>query len=159
MKKLTNGLLKLGDKVKEQMVENLRANGSYVTGDLANSIGYEVRIKGFQLQLVRTMLKYGEYVDQGIGRGPGKQPPVQDIIDWIKLKKIPVPSGMKVENFAFAIAKKIGERGTDPRPKPFIAVSLNQVLKETGKEIMQENAVKEAEVMVNDSLESVKFEG
>jgi hypothetical protein len=49
------------------------------------------------------MLKYGEYVDDGAERGRGKRPPVQDIVQWIKQKRISVPKQFKnVEQFAFA---------------------------------------------------------
>ena len=115
---ITEALLRVGDELKSTMIQKLKDNGSYDTGALGNSISYDVRTQEFSYQLVRTMLKYGNYVDQGIGRGPGKQPPFQDIMDWLNRKKIPTPTGMKQEAFAFLIARKIGERGTDPKPRP-----------------------------------------
>ena len=50
------------------------------------------------------------------GRRPGKQPPLNTIIDWINKSRISVPSGMKVKQFAFLIARSIGRRGVKPRP-------------------------------------------
>ena len=115
------------------MIAELKANGSYVTGDLANSIQYEVQIDQDGIGLARTMLKYGEYVDQGIGRGPGKMPPSQDIINWLTIKRIPIPQGLTTEQFAYLIARKVGKMGTHPKPRPFVAPSINAVLKGKGK--------------------------
>ena len=45
------------------------------------------------------------------GRGPGKQPPLDEIEKWVSQKGI-VGSGGSVRGTAFMIAKSIGERGT-----------------------------------------------
>jgi hypothetical protein len=75
------------------------------------------------------MLKYGEYVDDGAERGRGKQPPVQDIVRWVKQKRINVPNQFKsVEQFAWAIAYNIGKQGQRfKRARPFIEPALNSV--------------------------------
>ena len=154
---LEEALLRVGNEIKKTMQDELRSNGSYVTGDLGNSITYEVRQQKYEYQLVRTMLKYGDYVDQGIGRGPGKQPPVREIIEWIRLKRIPVPTNLTVESFAFAIAKNIGKRGTNPRPRPFIVPSINKVLQTVGKEIMTEASIDTIQVQIDGKLQDVKI--
>ena len=94
---IEEALLRLGDELKATMTETLKKNKSYISGDLAKSIEYDVRQQNFEYQLVRTMLTYGVFVDQGDGRHPGTPPPVQPLIDWIRFKKIPVPTGMSVE--------------------------------------------------------------
>jgi hypothetical protein len=75
------------------------------------------------------MLKYGEYVDDGAERGKGRRPPVQDIVQWIKQKRISVPNQFKnVEQFAFAISFNIGKSGQRfKRARPFIQPALNVV--------------------------------
>lgn len=150
-------LLRVGDELKKTMTQELKNNGSYYTGDLANSIKYKVIQNDFTYDLVRTMLKYGDYVDQGTGRRPGKQPPVKPLIDWIKFKRIPVPTGMTVESFAFAIARKIGKQGTDPRPRPFIGPSIQTVLTGVGKRILTEAGIDEVVTNINGKLQDVKF--
>jgi len=154
---IEEALLRLGDELKATMTQELKNNGSYYTGTLANSIEYQVREQDFTYQLVRTMLKYGDYVDQGIGRGPGKQPPVQPLIEWIKFKRIPTPTGMSVESFAFLIARKIGKQGTDPRPRPFIAPSIDSVLKTTGKELLTKAGIDQIVANINGKLQDVKL--
>lgn len=154
---LEEALLRVGDELKATMTEELKRNGSYYTGALANSIQYEVRESNFTFQLVRTMLTYGNYVDQGIGRRPGKRPPVQPLIDWIKFKRIPVPTGMSVEGFAFLIARKIGKEGTNPRPRPFIGPSINTVLNGIGKKLLTEAGIDQIVANINGKLQDVKL--
>lgn len=154
---LEEALLRVGEELKQAMTDQLKSNGSYNTGNLANSIQYSVEQRDFEYALIRKMLKYGDYVDQGIGRGPGKMPPVMDIIEWIKFKRIPVPSTMTIEAFAFVIARKIGERGTNPRPRPFITPSINKVLQTTGKELLTKAGVDTVQANINGTLQDVKI--
>ena len=152
---IQEALVKVGEELKSTMIQTLKDNNSYNSGQLANSIMYDVRTREFNYELVRTMLKYGDYVDQGIGRGPGKRPPVKPLMEWIQRKSIPVPTGMTVKQFAFAIAQKIHDRGTDPRPRPFITPSIQQVMNTTGKELLQEAGVDTVVANINGTLEDI----
>jgi hypothetical protein len=108
----------------------LTQNGSNVTGRLAASIKVQpARVTETSIVIPVTMLKYGEYVDDGAERGRGKRPPVQDIVQWIKQKRISVPKQFKnVEQFAFAISFNIGRSGQRfKRARPFIQPALNTV--------------------------------
>ena len=154
---IEEALLRIGSEIKATMTEELKNNGSYYTGALSNSIQYEVREQDYTYQLVRTMLKYGDYVDQGIGRRPGKMPPVKPLIDWIRFKSIPVPTGMSVEAFAFLIARKIGKQGTNPRPRPFITPSINTVLEGVGKKLLTQAGIDEVVANINGKLQDVKL--
>ena len=154
---LEEALLRVGEELKQAMTAELKSNGSYNTGNLANSIQYKVVQNQYEYDLVRTMLKYGDYVDQGIGRGSGKMPPVREIIEWIKLKRIPVPTSLTIESFAFAIAKNISKRGTDPRPRPFITPSITRVLQTTGKDILTKAGVDTVQANINGTLQDVKI--
>jgi hypothetical protein len=46
------------------------------------------------------------------GRGPGKQPPIADIIEWMRAKPIRARRGSTRIRSAYLIARAIGERGT-----------------------------------------------
>lgn len=153
---LEQALKKVGEELTLAMQQELKSNGSDNTGNLANSIDYTVRRSGLEYELVRRMLAYGNYVDQGIGRGPGKQPPVRDIMDWIQLKRIPVPTGLSIQSFAFAIARKIGKKGTNPRPRPFINPSISKVMRDTGNKLITQGATDEIVTAVNEQLQSIK---
>jgi hypothetical protein len=124
-------LNRIGKALVEQMRDNLSANGSDLTGKLSNSIGYEVTKDtsgNYTLQIL--MEKYGEYVDSGAERGPGKMPPVRAIQNWIVLRRIKVPTGLSLESFAWAIATNIGKKGQRfKKPKPFIEPAFETVYK------------------------------
>jgi hypothetical protein len=124
-------LSKIGEALVEQMRANLAANGSDLTGKLSKSIGYEVnQDKEGQYTLQILMEKYGEYVDSGAERGPGRMPPVRAIQNWIVLRKIKVPTGLSLESFAWAIATNIGKKGQRfKKPKPFIEPAFETVYK------------------------------
>ena len=65
--KLTEGLLRMGDLIKQNMVVTLNKQLSdKATGALARSIQYEVVQNDSSFGLQRSMLTYGNYVDSGV---------------------------------------------------------------------------------------------
>jgi len=132
------GLEKAGQRIVDRMVDTLFENRSVISGNLARSLGYEVEENskgGYSLFITddsgqgRGGYNYGLSVDQGLERKPGKQPPVQPIIEWLKLRSISIPSGFTTQSFAFVIARSIGKKGQRFRqPKPFIQPSVDFVL-------------------------------
>jgi len=126
----TEELTKIANSYKEEAILKLSQNGSNVTGKLAASIKVQpARVTETSVVIPVTMLKYGDYVDDGAERREGKQPPVQDIVRWVKQKRISVPNQFKnVEQFAWAIAYNIGKQGQRfKRARPFIEPALNSV--------------------------------
>jgi hypothetical protein len=103
-----------------RLSESLTSKGSVASGKLGESI--EVRVpnprRGEYIGQV-LMLDYWEAVD--IGRKAGKRPPIQSIIDWLKYPAVQdrftfgkgnISDQSKLPSIAFAIAKKIGDKGT-----------------------------------------------
>ena len=129
-KELTLELTSLAEQFKEEATDRLIENGSFITGRLARSITPQTPIVKSDLIIVPTrLLEYGKWVDNGAERGRGKQPPVSAIRQWIKLKRINVPTGFTVDSLAWAIATKIGKEGQRfKKARPFLQVSLNTVL-------------------------------
>ena len=120
----------IGTLVVEEMVDRLFDNNSVVTGNLARSIkpGPTTVDQGVITQPI-TLPLYGIYVDEGSERKKGGMPPVRAIIDWIKQKRISVPMAMTPTQFAWAVAKNIEKKGQRfKKPKPFIQVSLDDVV-------------------------------
>lgn len=120
----------IGTLVVEEMVERLFDNNSVVTGNLARNIkpGPTTVEQGVITQPI-TLPLYGIYVDEGSERKKGGMPPVRAIIDWIKQKRISVPAAMTPVQFAWAVAKNIEKKGQRfKKPKPFIQVSLDDVV-------------------------------
>jgi hypothetical protein len=100
---------------------------------------------GFKLQIGARGVGYAKYADQG--RGPGRMPPPRNIEQWIKDKPVKLrdpKSGRfvamnqkNIERAAFAIARRIGKRGTfrgsfrgQPRPSEFITDAVGDFTKE-----------------------------
>jgi hypothetical protein len=141
--KLTPALQQLADDYTTYAIAELKKNGSYNTGRLAKSIKLLTPTKSSKdVSISVEMLKYGIYVDNGAERGPGKQPPVQDILEWIKFKRIRVPSGMKQIQFAWLIARAIGAKGQRfKKAKPFIQSSLKLAVNQNIQNIANAGAV------------------
>ena len=133
----------IGTLVVEEMVERLFENNSVVTGNLARNIkpGPTDVVNGIITQPI-TLPLYGIYVDEGSERKKGGMPPVRAIIDWIKQKRISVPAAMTPIQFAWAIAKNIEKKGQRfKKPKPFIQVSLNDVVQRNLENIGEATAL------------------
>lgn len=88
------------------------------TGRLVNNITVEVRKDGQEYEVGLWLEKYWKYVENG--RGIGKFPPPNKILEWIKVKPV-IPRPMKngklptEKQLAFLIGRKISEQGTPPQ--------------------------------------------
>ena len=113
---LTQAIQDLVDSIADIYRQNLES--SKATGNLQNfqthiTLNDTTFSVGFELE---DYWKYVEY-----GRRPGKQPPIEAIENWVRVKPI-VPDSRtdKVPNtkqLAYLIARKIGREGT-PAQKP-----------------------------------------
>ena len=149
-----NTLAALGEfaeRARDQMVENLMNNRSFVTGDLAKSIVAEV----FENQMM-AVVSIGEWyaitVEDGIGRKAGGIPPIAPIKNWIRRRNIVPKSGTTVEQFAFAIANKIAKRGTNPKARPFAAPAIQEVKNNFGDFAIKEATGKDIEESVTSAF-------
>lgn len=123
---LTEELEQMALDFQKEAQAILRKNGNDVTGRLINSIKVQpAKSTPANIVVPVTMLKYGDWVDDGAERGRGGQPPVQAIERWIQLKRITPPKGFTVNQFAWAIAKSIKNKGQRFRKAyPFIFPAL-----------------------------------
>lgn len=83
------------------------------TGDLMNNVEYIIEKDSRSVSVSLQLEDYWKYVEEG--RAPGKFPPVDKILDWIRVKPI-VPDEnngrLPTENqLAFLIGRKIAEEG------------------------------------------------
>lgn len=130
-------LLDFGDRIIDEMRNQLFENNSVNTGDLARSITKQLVKSNEQDTLQVSLLWYGELLeDGGPARRAGRMPPIAPIEGWIKRKNIPVPSKFKSpKSFAFAIARSIGKNGAKKySKKPFIMESINNAAANFGNE-------------------------
>lgn len=118
----TRPISKLLDEVKKAYIEDQEAKGIRASGKSAKSLRKHPKPTSGTL----TGAKY--FFQQRHGRRPGKFPPIDDILNWIRAKgiqpgmyqptpktgqKIPKPRQMTERQLAFLFAQKIAERGTD----------------------------------------------
>ena len=150
-----------GQIIKGKMIENLRRNKSVVSGNLLRSIYVESPEEPNERGNLETVLEikawYAELVDEGIdNRGPGKQPPAKPIQEWLRRKSIAVPAGITIEQYSFAIAKKIAKQGQRKKAYPFIQPSIK-----FGEEYFERRADEaigvDVEIDVNVILESSPY--
>ena len=106
-------LNKIGDIYIAELTQQLLSADKDASGNLIDSLDYEVlkTVDGFLLELKAA--SYLRYVDKG--RKPGKMPPTKDIEKWVKEKGIQFrsPKGRFItyKQTSFIIAKSIGENG------------------------------------------------
>lgn len=87
------------------------------TGELYDSIRFEVQVNGENVSLDILMEDYATFVDKG--RRPGKQPPVDAIRSWVRSKGITTrdnsigTNSADIERTAYVIGRSIGEKGTE----------------------------------------------
>lgn len=92
--------------------------------DLGNSkLRKELEVSVKNLEMVASMPDYSEYVDKG--RRPGKMPPVDDILEWMRDNRISV-SGIPNRSLAFAISNSIANKGIKARP--FVEEFTDQIV-------------------------------
>jgi hypothetical protein len=124
---LQQALQQVGNQIVAQMKANLQRNNNNNTGELSNSIKATVTDN----KLVITMLDYGQWVNNGKERGPGRKPPIKAIQFWIAKNGITPRGGITAKQLPFVIQRGIGKRGqVRRRAFPFIQPAVDTVIKQ-----------------------------
>lgn len=102
-----------GQALRNTYQDNLIRDGKIATGNLLNSVEYEVQFDDRAIWLQFKMEEYYKWVENG--RQPGKYPPPDKILEWIRIKPI-IPDGRTgklptEQQLAFLISRKIAEEG------------------------------------------------
>ena len=150
----TIALQDFGQRIIDEMQNQLFENKSVNTGDLARSITQNIIEQEGKETLQVSLLWYGELLeDGGPGRRAGRMPPIRPIEGWIKRKKIPVPASFKSpKSFAFAIAKSIEKRGVKKySKKPFILESINNAAANFGTAAITAGVEKDLIIQINNA--------
>lgn len=96
--------------------DNLIRDDKIASGNLLNSIDYKVQYDDRAIWVELHLEDYYKWVENG--RGPGKFPPPDKILEWIRIKPvIPDDRGGKLpteQQLAYLIGKKISEEGIEP---------------------------------------------
>ena len=114
LERFTEELNNFAEELIEQYKSNLESNGHDASGNLANSVTFEVHVNDYDFGIELNLSDYWIYVEEG--RGPGKFPPPDAILNWINVKNImPHEINGKLpseQSLAFLIGRKIAEEGT-----------------------------------------------
>lgn len=107
-----------------ELKNKLKANDSYASGDLVNSIRGVVKQNGKYIVISIQLEDYWKYIENGT---KPHFPPVDAIKKWISVKPVlprPTKSGKlpTANQLAFLIARKISKVGI--KPKPFLKPTI-----------------------------------
>lgn len=95
------------NNVKKAYIDRQAAQGIRSSGKSASSLRVESDSDN------GALYGSGYFYQQKHGRKPGKFPPVDDILDWIRAKGITPKDNISEKSLAFLIARKIAKSGTD----------------------------------------------
>jgi hypothetical protein len=153
--KIKEALLRVGDLIKQVMVGKLNTSTNG-TGDLANSIKYQVEDPGDgKMNLVRSMNAYGNNVDAGVKGWDNKKgianPNSLYSIGQFRHRTIAQESGLP-----YPVRYVIARDGLTP--KPFIVPSITSVIQNQGKELLLNASIDEIDILIDtNSQQNIKI--
>lgn len=97
--------------------DNLIKDGKISSGELLNNVEYQIDYDNTSISVSLQLKEYWKYVENG--RAAGKFPPIDRILDWIKIKPVLPREGTNgrlptEKQLAFLIARKIANEGIEP---------------------------------------------
>ena len=140
LKPISDLLDVIGKEMVAEAKKNLEIQGRKASGELIRSVNYAVNKNDNGTWTLEIVInppgdRYVQYTE--IGRPPGRQPPVDNIKQWIREKAIGIP-----QSAAWPIAKTIGKKGYRGRPV-FVPLArkyepvLGQELQETSRVLLE----------------------
>lgn len=113
-KHLQEALAQYAQAIADRYKQNLEDSGRRATGSLITSVSSNVVVNGNEFAIDLQLEDYWKYVENG--RGPGKFPPPDKILQWIRVKPIlpqPMSNGKlpTEKQLAFLIGRKIANEG------------------------------------------------
>lgn len=114
--KLTETIQRYKEDLEILFKEKVTSKQIDSNSDIIKEFSVDVTYNGFTAIVQVNLVDYFKYVEEG--RGPGKMPPVINILEWVKKKNIlprPLGNGMlpTQESLAYAISKHISENGIE----------------------------------------------
>lgn len=136
------GLRKAALQIVNDAKQNLRSNGSVVTGMLRAS-GKVQAVEGNADAVDAGFFSNGGQGGYALfveyGRRMGKFPPVDMIVQWVR-KKLRIADEKAAKGIGFVIARKIAKKGTTPHPffGPAVEKNKNAVSEFIAEEVAKE---------------------
>lgn len=133
---LTALLEDYGKRAEAYYRENLANNGKNASHTLSESAHYKLRRDGNTFEVSMDLAKYWYWVDEG--RKPGKFPPKDAILQWIRVKPIiplsQMPRVATENSLAYLIGRKIARKGIPATH------SLREAVRRTDNELLDKLA-------------------
>lgn len=132
--------LKFQELIKRKIVDKDKK----ASGSLLASIHTSIEIDGERYTVYLHSEDYLKYIESG--RGPGKFPPPDKMLQWVKDKKLPTKESTgdkslpSEKSLAYLVGRKISLYGT--KPTPLVAETeeeLNEIYTERLIEALQED--------------------
>ena len=142
-KNLQEALAQYAQAIADRYKTNLESSGRRATGQLITSVNTVVVVNENEFAIDLNLEDYWKYVEEG--RGAGKFPPPDKILEWIRVKPIlptPLANGKlpTEQQLAFLIGRKIaneGFEGTHDLQHTMEEVDYNAIIEEAlDKDIM-----------------------
>ncbi len=125
---------KQADTIKGDIKNAFSQKGIIDTGKASASLKASVSQTGNTLSISIEGLDRIVFVDRG--RAPGKRPPIEAIIGWVK-RKLGV-SEDKARGIAFVVARKIGNEGTGIFNDNSKGLELGEIAAKATQDILKE---------------------
>jgi hypothetical protein len=108
-------LQQFGEEIRNEYQDNLIRSNRIASGDLLNSVEFEVVRNGNSFKVNLNLAPYWKYLEEGT---KPHFPPVSAILKWIEVKPViprPLSNGKlpTPKQLAFLIGRKIDEEGTE----------------------------------------------
>lgn len=155
MNKIEEVLHKYGKLIEDKYKQGLLDFDSIATKDLYNTVKYEVKSNGNVYSIVLNLMDYWKWVEYG--RKPGKFPPIDKILSWVRVKNI-VPKPYVLEDgrevipnerqIAFLIARSIANNGIEP--KPILEDVISDIKDRLIKELLEVLAIEIQLLIINE---------
>jgi len=135
-KHLQHAMAEYARAIEDRYKTNLANSGRRASGDLISSVNTKVIVNDNEYSIELQLADYWKYVENG--RGAGKFPPVDKILEWIKVKPIlphPDKNGKlpTEKQLAYLIGRKIaneGFEGTNDLEHTLNEVDYEQIIAE-----------------------------
>lgn len=106
----------IGTEIRNLYQDKLIRDDKIASGDLLNSIDYRVQYDDRSIWIELHLEDYYKWVENG--REPGKFPPQEAILEWVKVKPV-IPDGRNGDlptekELVFLISRKIAKQGIEP---------------------------------------------
>lgn len=156
--KITEDINRISKEIAELYRYNIQYDNAVATGNL-KKFTWTCRFSGGYYELIFTLPTYWKYAPENSRPMGAKMPPIDAIAEWIKVKKLPVPTTKKgvpkIRSMAYCIARKIQRKGYRNQPRTILATSLQEAEERGMVEKLAEAIFSQLEEEVNNEMTSI----